>query len=526
VLVAVQTDRYLAAVAVLASIQAGHGVYLPPNLQPACLARLGGRPETCLILQDADPSGAGYVPALLAEPSGRAAPTADHVREWVLRSERAHPVTVFTSGTTADMTAHPKTLTQLLREVHTLGERFDVRAGQRVVGTVSPGHLYGLLFTVLLPLCRGAAFLRTTPLHAETVVAELERHEADILVTVPMHLRALMATDPGPLARLQRVFSSTAPLAAGLAEVFRTHHGQPIVEIFGSTETGGLAWRDQAQGSRWSPLPGVSLTADAAQQLVVWSPFLPQDAQPWCTADLAKFHPDGTFDHLGRRDGVVKIAGRRVSTQAVQEALQQHPAVEDAAVFAMPAGGGRGQKLLIVLTPATLDCAAIRAELLQRFHPSVIPRRLQSLAKLPRTQNGKLSRARLLEALDGAGSAHADRPGAHWSAHPLPPAEDGTQSYRVRLAHDASWFDGHFTNYPILAGAHQLQQLVCPAVERMQGHSCTPVELRRLKFSHRIQPGDTITVSVRPVPGQSAVHFELRTEPGGHLCFKGQLVLQ
>jgi acyl-coenzyme A synthetase/AMP-(fatty) acid ligase len=77
--------------------------------------------------------------------------------------------TVFTSGSTGPMLAAPKTAASLFGEAHALARSFGIGPGDRIVGSVPPVHIYGLLFTLLLPLACGAAFARETPHHAESI---------------------------------------------------------------------------------------------------------------------------------------------------------------------------------------------------------------------------------------------------------------------------------------------------------------------------------------------------------------------
>ena len=70
--------------------------------------------------------------------------------------------------------------------------------------------------------------------------------------------------------------------------------------------------------------------------------------RPFETGDRVRLHDDGTFDHLGRADGVVKIGGRRVSIREVEECIRSHPGVEEVAVVAVPAEGGPSERALAI----------------------------------------------------------------------------------------------------------------------------------------------------------------------------------
>ena len=129
--------------------------------------------------------------------------------------------------------------------------------GPRVLATVPPHHLYGLLFGVLVPFMGGGSFVRTTPLHAETIAAQARSHQANVLVSVPAHLHAVAALPPDALPPLARIFSSGAPLDAGTAAAVTARAGRPVTEVLGSSETGGIAWRDSRRpDGAWAAVPG------------------------------------------------------------------------------------------------------------------------------------------------------------------------------------------------------------------------------------------------------------------------------
>ncbi|MCA9707282.1 MAG: acyl-CoA synthetase [Myxococcales bacterium] len=508
-------ERYAFAVGPLAAWAAGLAVALPPNGRAQTIAALLERPEIGTLLHDTRAGGHLCVPALLTGPAHAPGPP--------LAPPRPIAATVFTSGTTGDSEAWPKTPEQLLGEVAVLAQTFAIPPGSRSVVTVPPSHLYGLLFGVLLPLHTGGAFLRETPLLPEAVAARVWATGADTLVSVPVHLRTAQAIDAAHLASLRRVFSSTAPLDEGTARAFATTHQVPITEIFGSTETGGIAWRRREQGDPWHPLAGVSITIDDHDHLRVDSPFLPPDAdRPWTTADLAEPGPGGSFVHRGRADGVVKVGGRRVSLPQLQRWLLSQPGVLDAEVAAVPAPG-RGMRLLAAVVAPGQREDALRQAMVEHFPPSTVPRRLLLVDQLPREPSGKLPR-RLLLALFGLrpdGTPPSTR--LVVSAPAVDPDDPGTFTAAVTVPADYVYFDGHFDTYPILAGVVQLHEVLLPLVGQARPAWGPLRELLRVKFLGRIVPGDQLQVTLRLVDERSTCDFEIsrgdQRLSGGQLRF-------
>ena len=160
-----EQDRYAMAAALIGALDRGHAVALPPSSRRDSILAVHGRPETAVVVHDTD---AGFPIRISDLLDGESERGAAHPSPFAPMVPHAGVIaTVFTSGTTGPVTAWPKTSAELLGEANMLGTNFEVGKGDRIVGGVPPGHIYGLLFTILLPLMRGAAFSRETPHHAE-----------------------------------------------------------------------------------------------------------------------------------------------------------------------------------------------------------------------------------------------------------------------------------------------------------------------------------------------------------------------
>src|SRR5690606_818515 len=98
-------------------------------------------------------------------------------------------------------------------------------------------------------------------------------------------------------------------------------------EIYGSSETGAIAWRQS--DSQWLPLPKVQISTSANGALSVQAPWIAAADEP--TADAAQLHDNG-FILLGRLDRVIKIEEKRVSLPMIENTLAGHPCVVEARV--------------------------------------------------------------------------------------------------------------------------------------------------------------------------------------------------
>ncbi len=127
--------------------------------------------------------------------------------------------------------------------------------------------------------------------------------------------------DWAALSPVRRVFSSGGALPAEAAQALHQRLGQWPTEIFGSSETGGIAWR---QGpTLWQPFADVQLSQGEDGALRIASTYLPPGHIEH-SADAARIEADGRFELLGRLDRIVKLEEKRISLPMLEQALVAH----------------------------------------------------------------------------------------------------------------------------------------------------------------------------------------------------------
>ncbi len=427
--------------------------------------------------------------------------------------EDALELVVFTSGSTGTPSAIGKFLRQLTREVDTLQAAFgDQLDGAQVHGTVSHQHIYGLLFRVLWPLAAGRAIQPRRFFH-EDLVSALAR-QPSVLVATPAHLKRLPEQlDWSALqGRLRAVFSSGGPLPTEAALQARALLGVAPTEVFGSSETGGIAWRRwSAEQPQWHPLPGVSWRIEDGC-LAVSSPHL-ADAAWWQTQDRVEADAGHSFRLLGRADRIVKIEERRVSLDALEQQLRAHPQVQDVRVVVLP---GAREQLAAVVVPRAGAAAqwsdAQRRQLahqlgahLAQSHDAVTrPRRWRFIDELPYNAQGKTTAAAL------AALFRPLLPAAQWQQR-----DDAAALLVLPLDPDLIAFDGHFPQAKILPGVVQLDWAIHYAREAF----AMPPRFQRmdaLKFQHVARPGDRLQLTLGWDALKSVLSFRYVSDHGVH----------
>jgi len=304
-------------------------------------------------------------------------------------------VRLYTSGSTGVPQPQPKTLRHLVRGAQVLANRLDkeVEGGmavlERIVCSVPPQHMFGLECSVMLPLAHGIPVVDRRPLLPADVRAAFSGGPPGAWIATPMHLRNLVESfESVPSCRV--VIASTMPLSPAVARRSETLVDAPVVEIYGSTETGALAMRRTARESGWRALDAVQLAPVPGATLARGSHF----ASPATLLDELELEADGSFRLLGRQNDLIKIAGRRASLAGLNLLLQELPGLEDG-VFYLPATGNPTERLCLIHSGPPLDRAATRRWLRARLDPVFLPRAFIRLERLPRGDNGKLRRQML-----------------------------------------------------------------------------------------------------------------------------------
>jgi len=264
-----------------------------------------------------------------------------------------------------------------------------------LVATVPPQHMYGLEMSILLPLRSRAALHSGQPFFpADVAVALASTPEPRVLVTTPIHLRALLR-DGTALPRLHAIVTATAPLDTALAAQAERTYGAPVIELFGSTETCVIAHRRTVRDEAWQLYSGIELHPQPDGTLVRAAHF----AAPTLLQDIVELVPPHRFVLRGRNSDLLEIAGKRASLGDLNRRLLAIAGVEDGVVFALDADGDSVSRVAALVVAPTLSEATILAALRVAVDPVFLPRPLRLVSALPRNGTGKLPRDALQQAL-------------------------------------------------------------------------------------------------------------------------------
>ncbi|WP_291357082.1 AMP-binding protein [Acinetobacter sp. UBA3106] len=393
----------------------------------------------------------------------------------------------YTSGSTGQPKKIPRSLHQLLNEVQGLDASFQLPEQAIAIATVSHQHIYGLLFKLLWPLASGRFFYQAQLAFPEDV-ADIQKK------LTALKLQNYVISSPALLKRWTRdvllqdcltVYSSGGKLESGI----RPYLNRPITEVFGSSETGGIAHRQQ-DDALWTPFANVDIQAAEQQELQVRTNHA--FSEDWIfTGDKVEVIEPGnlksSFRLLGRLDRIVKLEEKRLSLDAIEQKIielddiaQCHVLIlerEHRQILACVAVLSDQARVQLKQSSKAQFVAAIKAQLKSRLESIAIPRQWRFLTQLPQNAQSKLNK-QYMKSL--------------FQPMLLPIVleqqnEPDQALYRLEFSPELECFKGHFPSQPIFPGVGQIGFIQHFARQNWaQLEWCNGFE--QLKFQDLIQP--------------------------------------
>lgn len=364
---------------------------------------------------------------------------------------------LYTSGTTGmpkgivrDNGGHAVALHWSMKNI------YNIEAGDVMWAASDVGWVVGHSYIVYAPLFAGA----TTVIYEGKPIGTpdagafwrvVQEHKVKVLFTAPTAIRAIRRTDPElDLLKNYDVTSLETLFLAGERLDTETYHWAndglhcPVVDHWWQTETGwpitanprGIETLEVKPGSSTVPVPGYKVEvvdskgrpveANEEGNIVIRLPMPPGTlAGLWgrpdgyeksyltafdgfyTTGDSGFLDEEGYVFVMGRTDDVINVAGHRLSTGQLEEALAHHPAVAECAVIGVKdeLKGQRAAGFVTLKAGVTEDHKQICDELVKLVRDKVGPvaafRDVAVLARLPKTRSGKILRKTMRQIVDG-----------------------------------------------------------------------------------------------------------------------------
>jgi 4-coumarate--CoA ligase (photoactive yellow protein activation family) len=294
-------------------------------------------------------------------------------------------MTFHTSGSTGQPKSCVHALHALWQEVQEVAPLLS--GCTRLFAAVPSHHIYGFLFTILLPRALGLDSGSVLELRRSSP-ARLARElrEGDVVIGHPEFWRMVMRVLPAFPAAVTGV-TSTAPWPADIDAGLRAAGLGRMLQIYGSSETAGVGWRTCID----QPYELFSFWQRAAQGGNVL--IREGEAEGIHAPDLLTWQGERRFQPTGRLDHAVQVGGINVFPQRVRRELLSHPEVADAAVRLMRPDEGNRLKAFIVPRDPGADAVRLSEKLGiwtgQRLGAAEQPRAFSFGTSLPLDEKGK-----------------------------------------------------------------------------------------------------------------------------------------
>ncbi|MGJ3264562.1 MAG: class I adenylate-forming enzyme family protein [Salinarimonas sp.] len=298
---------------------------------------------------------------------------------------------------------------------------------ERVLVITPLYHAYAMAMGLMLALyARGTLVLmpRYTPASALALIAA---ERISFFLGSPTIYHGLLAAPQATgtdFSALTLCFSGASPLPEPTLRRWMALTGASLCEGYGQTEGGPVLTANpragpHVAGSVGLPLPGIEM--EIVDPVTGEGPLAPGEAgeirargpqimrgyrnRPaetaetlrggWLhTGDIGAFRPDGMLEIRDRKKDMAIVSGFNVYPREIEEALLAHPAVAEAAAFAVP-DAHKGEVIHACVVAHGTDVAALQAHLAERLVRYKLPAELALVPAIPKTAIGKIDKAKL-----------------------------------------------------------------------------------------------------------------------------------
>lgn len=297
---------------------------------------------------------------------------------------------LYTSGSTGSPKAVLKTVGEMEAEARVLAQFLSAELdGATLLATVYPYHMYGLTFSVFLPWStRTVLYLPQIHYSEELAALPTGRY---VLISSPAFLKRLDFKLKAPT--MSAIVSAGGPLAAEIRLQLKAWSGVSATEIYGSTEAGVMAHRQDVSDEAPFTLFSDVTCEVSPERTILHSGHV---ATSLTLDDRIEQVGARHIKLLGRSDRIVKIEEKRVSLNAIEAALLKLPGVSGAAACVVKRDGrdliGAALVTEQVTAPEHIsgkEYLALRRQLTTLLEPHALPRILVKVPTLPENAMGK-----------------------------------------------------------------------------------------------------------------------------------------
>lgn len=421
-------------------------------------------------------------------------------------------VNFFTSGSGAEPKMIKKSLQNLIDEGLDIFECFKefFADNHRVVSSTKSQHMFPFAYRFMLPLCNFDRLIMDTQ---DIYYPDSQDLKNCVFISTPSFLDKFKKYDA--VCEAQVVFSAGAMMKQDLfAYLEKTSR---VIDIYGSTESGTVAYKKSSAQKYHTVLPKVLVSVDEMSQIQLKSPYFLESELTLC--DIIKMEDEKNFMLLNRSDRVLKIQEKRISAQEIESVISQCNLVEECYCLkssdklACAVSLNKEGLDFYFKNPQGCGLKNISAHLkkLVSSKTEIVPQRWKFLYELPKNERGKIDRLKI-EKIFATNLSLPFVFECFKSQH--------NAVYEMIFPKSCNFFDGHFDGMPILAGVVQLYFANYFASDAFNVKINTD-SLKKIKFSKLIKPDEKLKLIFERK--DNTVNY--RYEKDGQICSSGVMTI-
>ncbi len=404
-------------------------------------------------------------------------------------------ITFNTGGTTELGKIVKKSAKGMREECRDLHDIFHFEDGLEFISTTTLEHLFGFMFYGMYPLMHGYK------IHPERInYPEDLNIENAVLITTPSFIEAMRKYNAKPEINPKVIITAGAKLNDETF-YYAKSISQRVIDIYGSTETGTIAYREDPK-EKLKLLNGIEILETGEDYTKVKTNYSVENIVK--LGDCIKLLPNREIEFAGRSGRVLKVLEKRFSADEMEKEAEKTDMVKKCYCFEfrekLAAFGILNEKGIdfMIKNDKLALTKLINKRLFKKF--GIVPQRWKFFDIVPAKQNGKINRQAIYDLFNTNLSL------------PLVISREcskTTAEFELCFLNNSSFFKGHFEGMPILPGVVQLYY-VCFFVNQAFNIDCRRGQIRKIKFSNIIRPGETVKLTL--VRENNGINFQYKND--------------
>lgn len=392
---------------------------------------------------------------------------------------------ICTSGSTSKPKILRKNIAGLLKEAEDIIKEFEKIKNCKeteLTTSTTPLHMFGMTCYIGLQLYNCEKFIIN---EKEILYPDQANLKDKIFISTPAFLEKFKKHDISLNDKPLVILSAGDRIKP---EVFEYFERQKInlVNIYGSTETGIIAYSTAQNQEALTCFGNVKISTDKTSQIVIDSPYFIENNMVLC--DIIEIKNNRMFVLKQRNDRILKIQEKRVSAHEIEDILKTSQYIEASYCFKyedkLACAVVLNNYVKELLLNENINHTSLIKELkaIVKNKSEIIPQKWRFVYEIPKTQTGKVDTEKLKRIF-----------GLNLSLPLIFEIKKEEQEASLELAFlkESNFFDGHFTGFPILPGVAQLY-FAHKYAEYIFNRKIKNTQAKRVKFSHIIKPNKKV----------------------------------